>query len=834
MIHLVRFFRFTAIVSAIVYIFTLSLASCKEPNSLPTLISITATYTGTAVIYPTTSLNNLKTDLTVTAIYSDSTIQTVTDYTLSGTLAVGTSTITVTYVDKTATFYVNVSYPELSGTISISHSSAVTGTELIATYSGNESVNYQWKKDGNSIGTNANKYIPTVIGSYTVTVSAIGYNPKTSTAVIVFAATTDPTYTVDFDADGGTPAPAKQIVAHNGKVTQPLLHMIKTGYTFGGWYKEAALTNQWDFAMDTVFSDTTIYAKWDIVYTITYDLNGGNGTTPSAQIANQGASIILPSGSGLSKSGYAFNGWSTSTDDMGTNYSASSLYTPTNTITLYAKWEVTVYTITFNANSTNGTVPASRNVPTGYNTTLPGSSQAFANFIGWNTIADGSGINYAKDSSYIPTGNIATIILYAQWDVHPFASVTGFANKLLWLQAHVQRDTNTSYVIEVTSNESVGPQTLSYDRNGITIILIGDGTNRTISLSSNGVMFTVSSGVTLILNNNITLKGRSGNTNNGIPVGSSNNNNNSLVRVNGGTLLMNNGSTITGNTYLSNSSISSTYSYGGGVYVASGTFTMNGGTISNNTSSSSIFNANNYFPYSYGGGVYVASGTFTMNGGTISDNTASSTITNLSDCSIYSYGGGVCLGGINATFIMNGGTISDNTSLSTASGNTSFFPKTYSYGGGVYVGNGTFTMNGGHIFNNTSSTGTNIERYSSNSYGGGVYVDNGTFTMSGGTISGNTGNISSSNSGSNSYGGGVYVAGTFEKTGGTIYGYSVNDTVNSNVVKRNGIIHPNDNNRGHAVYGGDRNSVVLRRETTAGPDVNIYCSGNLFSGGWEF
>ena len=72
------------------------------------LESISAVYTQATTVYPTTSLNSLKTDLVVTAHYTDSSSETVTTYTLSGTLSVGTSTITVTYEGKTTTFNVTV------------------------------------------------------------------------------------------------------------------------------------------------------------------------------------------------------------------------------------------------------------------------------------------------------------------------------------------------------------------------------------------------------------------------------------------------------------------------------------------------------------------------------------------------------------------------------------------------------------------------------------------------------------------------------------------------------------------------------------------------------
>jgi hypothetical protein len=175
-------------------------------------------------------------------------------------------------------------------------------------------------------------------------------------------------------------------------------------------------------------------------------------------------------------------------------------------------------------------------------------------------------------------------------------------------------------------------------------------------------------------------------------------------------------------------------------------------------------------------GVFI-SGTFTLAGGTIRNN---------KDSGVVVYEG---------TVTMSGGTISGNT----ASG-----------GGGVRVGNGTFTMSGGAISGNTAS-----------GIGGGVYVDmgSGTFTMSGGTISGNTaGN-----------GGGVYVyRGTFTKTGGTVTGYA-NDTANGNVARNSS--RTVQSNQGHAVYVDS--SPVKRRESTAGPNVNLDSTKDGAAGGWE-
>jgi len=83
-------------------------------------------------------------------------------------------------------------------------------------------------------------------------------------------------------------------------------------------------------------------------YAVTFDINGGSGITPSAQMANSGTTITLPSGSGFSKTGYTFDGWNTNSSGTGTNYNAGSSYTVTGDVTLYAKWDIeSIYEMVF-------------------------------------------------------------------------------------------------------------------------------------------------------------------------------------------------------------------------------------------------------------------------------------------------------------------------------------------------------------------------------------------------------------------------------------------------------------------------------------------------------
>lgn len=76
-------------------------------SSAPELLSISASYTG-GTVRAGASLDSLRNDLAVTATYQDHTTEAVTGYTLSGILAEGTRTVTVSYGGKTATFTVTV------------------------------------------------------------------------------------------------------------------------------------------------------------------------------------------------------------------------------------------------------------------------------------------------------------------------------------------------------------------------------------------------------------------------------------------------------------------------------------------------------------------------------------------------------------------------------------------------------------------------------------------------------------------------------------------------------------------------------------------------------
>ena len=186
------------------------------------------------------------------------------------------------------------------------------------------------------------------------------------------------------------------------------------------------------------------------------------------------------------------------------------------------------------------------------------------------------------------------------------------ASALAWLD--VNAAAGGEYIITIKENETIEPKTLSYDGKTLGVTLTGGNAEWIVRLNTAGSLFTVGSGVTLTLDAGVTLSGLQEGDNYA-----------ALVWVNeGGALVMNAGSKITGNRSFYNPAfIDSGNRYGGGVCVSGdGTFTMSGGEISGNTADQ----GGGVFVYHYAG-TLIKSGQSTIYGRDAADaalkNTAS-------------------------------------------------------------------------------------------------------------------------------------------------------------------------------------------------------------------
>lgn len=182
-------------------------------------------------------------------------------------------------------------------------------------------------------------------------------------------------YRVVFQTAYGT-APAEQKVALNGKATKPA-DPTATGYIFKGWYTSQLYTAEFDFNTP-ITADTTLYAKWNETYTVTFNV-GDHGTAPIAQTVENGGKAIKPENP--TAKGWRFDGWYT--DERYTARYDFDKAVTANT-TLYAKW-TQLFTLTFETNG--GTKIDSVEAPDGSLVYLgsykPTKSGYY--FVGWYT-----------------------------------------------------------------------------------------------------------------------------------------------------------------------------------------------------------------------------------------------------------------------------------------------------------------------------------------------------------------------------------------------------------------------------------------------------------------
>ena len=222
----------------------------------------------------------------------------------------------------------------------------------------------------------------------------------------VYAHWTVNTYTVSFDSNGGS-AVASQSVRYGSKATQPA-NPTRAGHTFQGWYT-ARSGGKYDFGT-AVTGDVTLYAHWSVnSYTLTFDGNGGKPSEASRTVAYGGQYGSLPT---ATRTGYAFQGWYTARDG-GTKVSPSTTMGAADT-TLYARWSVNSYTVSFDSDG-GSNVPAQK-VRYGSKASRPADpTRAGHTFQGWYTSRDG-GSKY--DFGTAVTGDVT---LHAHWAKEPAA-----------------------------------------------------------------------------------------------------------------------------------------------------------------------------------------------------------------------------------------------------------------------------------------------------------------------------------------------------------------------------------------------------------------------------
>jgi len=148
-------------------------------------------------------------------------------------------------------------------------------------------------------------------------------------------------YTVTYNANNGTGAPATQTKTHNVSLTLSTTKPTRTGYTFVAWNTESngSGISYASGASYTVNANVTLYAQWTVsTYTVTYSSpNIGTVSVPAPQTKTHNVSLTL-STTKPTRTGYTFVTWSTEIDGGGTFYASGASYTANASVTLYAQW----------------------------------------------------------------------------------------------------------------------------------------------------------------------------------------------------------------------------------------------------------------------------------------------------------------------------------------------------------------------------------------------------------------------------------------------------------------------------------------------------------------
>lgn len=255
-----------------------------------------------------------------------------------------------------------------------------------------------WNTNSSGTGTNYSSG-----GTYTAnagtTLYAIWKTTNTGTSYTLptgtptHANTTTNTLTVSYNANGGTSTPASQTSSKT--VT----------YSFKGWFTASSGGTQ-RTTSSRVTAAETVYAQFNSTtgsqaaitlrpaithnnttptsYTVTFNANNGS-TTKTSQTANVTRT-------------WTFNGWHEGSAS-GTSHNASSSFTPSATVTMYAGW---------NTSDSTGSVT----MPTAAQCTRTGYT-----LLGFSTSSTATTATWQPGASYTPT---AAIEVFAVWSINSY------------------------------------------------------------------------------------------------------------------------------------------------------------------------------------------------------------------------------------------------------------------------------------------------------------------------------------------------------------------------------------------------------------------------------
>ena len=252
------------------------------------------------------------------------------------------------------------------------------------------------------------------------------------------------------------------------------LKITKTGYsavskeewkcksgctTSGKIYDQSVAYKASDFC-DATNKDCTVVlgVNWKVnTYTITYNANGGNESNQTQEVKY--GETWTTKDKIFTKTGYTQVGWNTKADGSGTTYSLKKLQKAKKegNLTLYAKWKVNTYTITYSANGGSG-APSSQNYTYSNSGTITLSStkptRTGYTFLGWSLSSTATEASYSAGQKWRRDNN-DNYTLYAVWKAIPVCGTNGHVWKargikkvpISWSNCWCGHSHTTAYII---------------------------------------------------------------------------------------------------------------------------------------------------------------------------------------------------------------------------------------------------------------------------------------------------------------------------------------------------------------------------------------------------
>jgi uncharacterized repeat protein (TIGR02543 family) len=214
-------------------------------------------------------------------------------------------------------------------------------------------------------------------------------------------------YSITFNSNGGS---AVSIINQDfeSAVSAPL-NPTREGYTFDGWFSNEELTEA--FVFNTMpLNGKTLYAKWTPnTYTIELNTNGSPTLNPITKVYDEDINIPKPS-----RVGYTFNGWF---EDNQTFLVPFTETTMKSSKTLYAKWTLNTFNITYtlNGGDNNALNVSTYSIETN-TVNLLAPTKVGHTFIGWfeNSAFTGTPV------TSIQSNRLENVSVFAKFDINTY------------------------------------------------------------------------------------------------------------------------------------------------------------------------------------------------------------------------------------------------------------------------------------------------------------------------------------------------------------------------------------------------------------------------------